>query len=718
MKKHIISFALIMALAAGCGESYFEDVPIHSAHEFLTRESRGEELIFAINNAGISSAALIAGSPEAPVDDSFPDPGAPENMNDLVLKAGETLPGRLIPFIFVPGDEPNPVEYFESYHNKRARGLALWRVGNKGERPLSDPQLEALYRYAEINGVPVFVSITPPYIDELSAVLSDHVELKVIAGSLLGLQGDLPRLLKFLEYHPNLFVDIGFDAEPGFLKNFDTLTNNEEILNSFFDRMKDRILFAGGLLFDHRLSRKGLWGMQIFKVYRSFLEKTGANMRVPDANGYWQMMHIPGLGLKKERLEKIYHNNFMKILGATFHDPLPSEFDSLIIKTPDKWRFDPVSPTRLIAALTAPPEKLVTMISTQRLRDIFAGKLTDWREINGEPGPIRLASYGPLVQIAADQLDAPLLANVTIFDDPAKLREAVYKSGDMLGIIPFGDLNGRLAVLSVDGDNPCVSNVKYCASKAAPTIANYFSTYPLLIPIAWPADQSVEKFDPFEIRTIFIGGQITATEPDLQLVKPHILPDGTPDIQATRMKPIYEILPHIRRNDFTVFADGDINSYEAFLMRCLGTRSLVSEISISPFGFTSEKTPTLRVDNSIRGMPIRLTSNVKEISDEGLTVLMLPGDDPDAIRRGISDGANVVISESGLQAVRGIGLLKAPLGSFYGEDNSSGAYAILSYYSHQLCNIEIVPTHTTQGEVQRRFGSEARSFLLSTFSKQ
>ncbi len=713
--KKLIFLTLITILAAGCSDTYFDDVPVHSAHEFLTRESRGEELIFAINNAQIASVALIAGAKEAPVEDIYPDPGSPEDGNELVLKAGEKLPGRLIPFVFIPNTQSDPAAFFESFHKRRARGLALWRLGEEGERPLGDPVFEPLYNYAEINGVPVFVSIKPDYLDELSHVLNDHHDLKVIGGGLLGLYDDFQRLQEYLEYHPNLFVDIGFDGDADFVDILDAMTKDQKGVEAFFERMKDRLLFAGGLLFDHRLFRKGLWGMQVYKIYRSFLEKGGADMRVRDASGYWRMRHIPGLALKKARLERIYHNNFMKILGQTFHDPVPSEFDSLIIKAPPSWRFDPASPTRLIAALVSPREKLVTMISTQRLRDIFAGKLTDWREINGEPGPIRVASLGPLAQIVANQLDAPLVIKVELFDDPMKLRRGVEESGDLLGIIPFGDLNGRLSVLSVDGDNPCASNVKYCASKAAPTVSNYFSTYPLLIPVAYSADESAEKFDPFKIRTVFIGGRIRAEEPDLNVVTPHMQSDGLPDIQATRMRPIYEILPYVRRNDFNIFLGDTPESYEAFLMRCLGARAIISPSAIHRFDAASARPPANVISGRIRGLPVRLAGAAGDFSPRAFNVLTLAHKDKEAVNSGLAAGADMVVSSEGLEAVKGLGALEVPLGSFLGDEESMGAFAVLSFYDHRLSNIEIVPTQTLQGEVQRRFGADARNFLLSVF---
>lgn len=714
-------FALI--LSAGCEDSYFDEVGVHSAHEYLTRESRAEELIYAVRNAGLVGVALVAGAREAPVLPPFPDPPEADDPNELVLKAGETLPGLLIPFVHIPTGEGDPLELFRKMHERGARGLALWRTGSAEETALDDAVLSPLYRYLEINGVPVFCSINPEYLEELSTLLRDHPALKVVAGGLLGLPGDLPRVQRFLERHPKLFVDTGFDAEPGFEAVFQEILAGGEA-RAFFKEMKDRVLFAGGLLFDHRIYRRGLWGMQVFKAYRSFLEKEEIDLLLRDGEGVWKPVAMPALALPGEQLEKIYHDNFRKVVGMSFHDPVPSDMDSLIINAPEGWRYDPVSPRRMIAALVAPHQKLVSMISTQRLRDIFAGKLRDWREINGEPGPIRLASYGPLVRIVADRLDAPLQAKVLVFDDIGAMREAIESRGDLLGILPFADLDGRLAVISVDGDNPCVSNLRFCAAKAAPTVSAYFSTYPLLIPASFPEDARTRSFDPFEIRTILIAGRIRVPGPI-----PSLSPEGAAlgdkdkalKEAALRVKPVYEILPQVRRADLAAFFDEVSNPDQAYLLRILGARVILGRNSFLPFG-AKRGEPVRRIVNSIRGVPVNFVPEVGQVacegcqSGEGITILALPeGASESEVLAGLDRGAAAVFRGRNLAALPGFSPMNLDLGDFLGEEGAPGFSLTLSFYGDRLQRFTILPLVTRKGAVQRRFGEGARSDLLSAF---
>ncbi len=720
-RKILIVFAVLaLAGAIGCRDAYYDKKPVYSAHEYLTREDRADELVYAIQQAGLTGVALIAGSREAPVEAPFPDPGPPPDPNELVLKAFDESKGILIPFVTIAPDDPAPLDTFKALHQRGARGLALWRRGEDGERRLDAPEMEALYQYVELYGVPVFANIAGrEFLDELSAVLFDHPEMRVIGAGLLGMPGDLALVQTAMELHNNLYVTIGGDGGPGFEQRFGEILAHGEAASEFFTLWQDRIVFAGGLQFDHRLYRHGVWGMQTLKAYRAFLERKTNRMRLMDEARVWVPREFGGLALSDDLLEKIYYGNFLKVIGKSFQDRLPIEFSSLVLDVPADWHFNPIAPSRLVPALACSHQKLVNRVSTQRLRDIFAGKITDWKELNGEPGPIVLGSVGPLARILSAQLDAPLVAELRTFDTAEALTEAILADHAILGLMPVGALDGRLELVAVNGDNPLVSNVAFCASKSSPTVSTYFPNYPLLVPAEFAADAPVTRFDPYQIRTIVIGGTVRAPQgfdPASVRVKRIVTGSGAEaeDPIAQRLRPVYSILPQIRKVDLAAFWDAGEAS-DAFLLRALGARARLGEAGIRRMllgGDESGESATYLV----RGLPVTIGTNPVPPTTEGIQIVVLPqAADAGAVRASLAAGSEVVLAGSRVAGLAGLGPVDVPLGEFLGNDGSSGQLLTLSFYGTQLKMAQVMPVTTSEQIVQRRYGPDARAASLAAF---
>lgn len=713
-----ITFLGVAALLTGCRDVYYDEEPVYSAHEHLTREDRAEELVYAIRQAGLAGVALVAGAEEGPVSEPFPTPPPAPDNNELVMKALSESGGTLIPFVTPELDAPDPLAVFKDMHTRGARGLALWPKLGRPAR-LSDARLEPLYRYLELYGVPAFVSLdTNEQLVELSTLLFDHPELKVIGASLLGHADSLATVLRFMELHGNVFVSLGFDGAPGFEKKLQGLLADEPQIQEFFTLMQDRILFAGGLTFDHRLERHGIWGMQVLKGYRAFLERSDNTMRFMDADRVWRPQHFGGLSLDSDILEKIYFHNFHRVIGKSFQERPPIDFDLLVLDAPEGWRYSPIAPTRLLPALVCSPRKLMERISTQRLRDVFAGKLTDWRDLNGEPGPIRLASLGPLMRIAAAQLDAPLVAPMTEYETVDELKAAMRADENLLGLIPTGALDGRLAVVTIDGDNPLVGNLMFCASKSSPTISAYFPNYPLLIPIEWPGDESPRRFDPYEIRTIVLGGTVHTPpgfDPEAVRTGRIVSKEGKEieDRLAQRIKPVYSISPSVRKAEIAVFLEDGPS--DVFLLRALGGRVAASASGVRTVEVTeSETRPSVRT--SIRGVPVTVSTSAGGLSHEGINILVLDGSAPGSDADSTTSGADVVIRDGRITALAGVGATDIPLGVFLGDEGAAGAFATLSFYGSTLSMVRVTPVETREQMVQRRYGPDSRTLVIDAWN--
>ncbi|MCL4233888.1 MAG: hypothetical protein KJ042_05175, partial [Deltaproteobacteria bacterium] len=55
----LIVFAVLATFfASGCRDTYYDAKPVYSAHEYLTREDRADDLVYAIQQAGLTGVAL------------------------------------------------------------------------------------------------------------------------------------------------------------------------------------------------------------------------------------------------------------------------------------------------------------------------------------------------------------------------------------------------------------------------------------------------------------------------------------------------------------------------------------------------------------------------------------------------------------------------------------------------------------------------------------
>ncbi|MCL4235586.1 MAG: hypothetical protein KJ042_13815, partial [Deltaproteobacteria bacterium] len=452
---------------------------------------------------------------------------------------------------------------------------------------------------------------------------------------------------------------------------------------------------------------------------RAFLERRTNRMRLMDAAHTWSPRTFGGLALSDDLLEKIYYGNFLKVIGKSFQERPPIEFSSLVLDVPPVWHFNPIASSRLVPVLAASHHKLVNRVSTQRLRDIFAGKISDWKELNGEPGPIVLGSVGPLARILSAQLDAPLVAELRTFDSAEALTEAILADQAILGLMPVGALDGRLEVVSVNGDNPLVSNVAFCASKSSPTVTTYFPNYPLLVPAEFSADEPVTRFDPYQIRTIAIGGTVRAPEgfdPTSVRVTRIVTGSGAEaeDPIAQRLRPVYSILPQIRKYDVAAFWDAGDTS-DAFLLRALGARARIAESGIRRTALAGDETgPSFTY--VVRGLPVQIGIDPLPSTTEGIQIVVLPAtSDAAAVRASLDAGAEVVLAGPRVAGLVGLGLVDVPLGEFLGNDAASGQLLTLSFYGTRLKMAQVMPVTTAERIVQRRYGPDARAASLAAF---
>jgi predicted TIM-barrel fold metal-dependent hydrolase len=144
---------------------------------------------------------------------------------------------------------------------------------------------------------------------EVDEVLGRHPNLKIIFAHFYFLSADLVRARRFLDQH----LTVHFDLAPG-IEMLYNLSRDPEASRAFFVEYADRIVFGtdlfSGLSVEQGRIRAGL----VFRWLESedtFRVPEGADFLLgPPEDGLIRGMSLPG-----DVLTKIYHDNFVRLVG-------------------------------------------------------------------------------------------------------------------------------------------------------------------------------------------------------------------------------------------------------------------------------------------------------------------------------------------------------------------------------------------------------------------
>jgi len=106
-------------------------------------------------------------------------------------------------------------------------------------------------------------------------------------------------------------------------------------------------------------------------------------------------------------------------------------------------------------AIVVNPKNPVQNLTTDQIRDIFNGKITNWKEVGGNDAPITVVSReaGSGTRSSFEQIvkDIKLKKDALIQDSNGTIRETVANDANSLGYLSHGLLNDKIKALTVDG---------------------------------------------------------------------------------------------------------------------------------------------------------------------------------------------------------------------------------------------------------------------------
>jgi len=107
----------------------------------------------------------------------------------------------------------------------------------------------------------------------------------------------------------------------------------------------------------------------------------------------------------------------------------------------------------------------VAGLTKDQVRGIFAGQITNWKEVGGADAPILVVSReeGSGTRTAFEELvmgkDTPIAATALLQPSNGAVRTTVTTTPDSVGYLSFGYLDSSVTALTIEGVEPTTENV-------------------------------------------------------------------------------------------------------------------------------------------------------------------------------------------------------------------------------------------------------------------
>lgn len=106
-------------------------------------------------------------------------------------------------------------------------------------------------------------------------------------------------------------------------------------------------------------------------------------------------------------------------------------------------------------AIVVSPSNQIDGLTTDQVRDIFNGKITNWKEVGGIDAPITVVSReaGSGTRSSFEQIlaNVNLKRDALIQDSNGTIRETVANDANSIGYLSHGLINEKIKALKVDG---------------------------------------------------------------------------------------------------------------------------------------------------------------------------------------------------------------------------------------------------------------------------
>ncbi|MCU7496415.1 MAG: phosphate ABC transporter substrate-binding protein [Ignavibacteria bacterium] len=135
-----------------------------------------------------------------------------------------------------------------------------------------------------------------------------------------------------------------------------------------------------------------------------------------------------------------------------------------MVQLPDEAKgLTPVIVARDGVAIVVNPKNPITNLTTEQVRDIFNGKITNWKQLGGNDAPITVVSReaGSGTRSSFEKIigSIQLKKDALIQDSNGTIRETVSNDPNAVSYLSHGMINEKVKPLTLDGIQSSVENI-------------------------------------------------------------------------------------------------------------------------------------------------------------------------------------------------------------------------------------------------------------------
>lgn len=250
-----------------------------------------------------------------------------DKNNEFIVRMSREYPDEFAALVTLDPRDDDKLEKLKMYIRNGAAGVKLYNGHGSFydlffNLPLDDAEMMEVYAFCEQEGIPILYHInTGRFLSEMEHILREYSDLVIIVPHFMLSSGNLNRLSRLMNEYPNVYTDISFGHPDFLVAGFKRISDNSMAFRDFTVKYQDRITYGTDLVVTSYKAKNRAYIDEIHLAYMDLLEKDEFTlpssiykMMSSDARKISNPNQIyKGLNLEKETLQKIYHENAMKL---------------------------------------------------------------------------------------------------------------------------------------------------------------------------------------------------------------------------------------------------------------------------------------------------------------------------------------------------------------------------------------------------------------------
>lgn len=232
-----------------------------------------------------------------------------DENNEAIKKAVQEFPDQFSYFCSVDPSDPLRNNVVEDCVVDGATGIKLYNgYSYAHQTPIDDAKLNDFYTLLTEKGLLLMLPVnTSEYETELRNMLTLNPDLTVICPHFCLSSKNLTRLSALMTEFPNLYVDTSFGHIDFAKEGFQTLSENHEDYEEFFEAFQDRILFGTDAVVTSYEEKTVEWLNALYGDYIAMLTESNVVLATDPS------LSLQGLNLSYSIQKKVFYSNWMEL---------------------------------------------------------------------------------------------------------------------------------------------------------------------------------------------------------------------------------------------------------------------------------------------------------------------------------------------------------------------------------------------------------------------